>query len=294
MSKQENLFTTQSVTSKDGTRIGYKSIGNGPGLVLVQGAMGTIDQFTQLAEELAKSFTVYLPERRGRGISPKTYTVDYTVEQDIEDLEALLNKTEARYVFGLSSGGIITLQAALQIASIKKIAVYEPALFVDGLPTKVLNRFKKDMAENNIADALVVSMKAAQMGPPALNYIPTSLLAVLTNQLLKKEANKPESKRFWTNVAPTLQFDFNVVEEMSSKWQTFKDIKVEVLLLGGSKSPKYLHKALDTLEKTVPNSKRIEFEGLDHGAAWNYHKQQNRHGNPKLVAEELRRYFSNN
>ncbi len=31
---------TYSVTSKDGTIIGYRQLGHGPGVVLVQGAMG--------------------------------------------------------------------------------------------------------------------------------------------------------------------------------------------------------------------------------------------------------------
>ncbi len=70
-------FTKHSVISKDGTKIGYQSIGNGPGILFIQGSMGTIENFTQLAKELASSFTVYLVERRGRGISPKVFTEDY-------------------------------------------------------------------------------------------------------------------------------------------------------------------------------------------------------------------------
>ncbi len=282
----------QSVISKDGTKIGYKSVGQGPGLVLVQGAMGTIDQFTQLAQELSDSFMVYLPERRGRGISPKTYTEVYTTEQDVEDLEALLNETNAKYVFGLSAGAIITLQAARKLTTIEKIAVYEPALFVDGLPEKGLLRFKQDIAEGNTADALVTSMKLAQMGPPIMNYLPNSVLTVMTNKLLKGEVNKPEGEQFWHNVVPTLQFDFKVVGEMSTRWQTFKDIKIEVLLLGGSKSPQYLANALAALETILPQAKRTEFSGLDHGAAWNYDKRQNRRGDPKQVASTLRSFFT--
>jgi hypothetical protein len=38
---QEISFTTGTVTSRDGTKIGYRQSGHGPGIVLVQGAMGT-------------------------------------------------------------------------------------------------------------------------------------------------------------------------------------------------------------------------------------------------------------
>ena len=61
------------VTSLDGTRIGFLRQGSGPGLVLVQGAMGTAYNFNDLAGALSTTFTVYTPDRRGRGISAKAY-----------------------------------------------------------------------------------------------------------------------------------------------------------------------------------------------------------------------------
>src|SRR4051794_14136174 len=61
--------TVQTVVSADGTEIGYELRGSGPGLVLVQGTMGTAYNFRDLAEALAGTFTVVLPDRRGRGYS---------------------------------------------------------------------------------------------------------------------------------------------------------------------------------------------------------------------------------
>ena len=60
---------TRSVISADGTLIGYRQLGQGPGLVLVHGAMESAQSHMQLAEALADTFTVYLPDRRGRGMS---------------------------------------------------------------------------------------------------------------------------------------------------------------------------------------------------------------------------------
>lgn len=285
-------FTQHSTVSRDGTQVGYKSIGMGPGIIFVQGSMGTTENFTDLARELAGSFTIYLAERRGRGISPKQFTADYSVENDVEDVTAIMKQTKAEYLFGLSSGGVIALQAALELLAIKKVAVYEPALMVNGIP-KALDRFKADMAKNDIPNALVTAMKASEMGPNLFNHMPNWMLTPLIKKLLKNENKKAknDSEKFWHNVAPTLQFDFKAIEDISLKWQTLKDIKIPVLLLGGSKSPGYLHAALDALEKTLPSAMRIEFEGLDHGAAWNYHKQQNRHGSPIRVGQELKNFF---
>src|SRR5947209_3157702 len=86
-------YTTGSVTSADGTTIGYCQYGHGPGIVLVQGAMGSAYNFKQLAEQLADTFTVYVPDRRGRAMSDLPYSKDYSIQKDVEDLGALLAKT---------------------------------------------------------------------------------------------------------------------------------------------------------------------------------------------------------
>jgi pimeloyl-ACP methyl ester carboxylesterase len=96
----------------------------------------------QLAEALATNFTVYLPDRRGRGLSGP-YGKDYSIQKDVEDMDALLTKTGAHYVFGVSSGGIIWLQAALSLPSIHKAAIYEPPLLINGsLPIAWLTRLR--------------------------------------------------------------------------------------------------------------------------------------------------------
>ena len=60
-------------------------------------------------------------------------------------------------------------------------------------------------------------------------------------------------------LAPTLHYDFQLVVEMSGKLESFRAIRAEVLLLGGSKSPSFLKVALDALEKVLPQAKRVEF-----------------------------------
>ncbi len=285
-------YITGSVTSKDGTTIGYRQFGHGPGVVLVQGAMGTAENFTQLAQALSDTFTVYVPDRRGRGLSPLPYGRDHSVRRDVEDLDALFAKTGAHYVFGLSSGAIIALQAALTLPAIRKVAVFEPALFINGLPTALLTRFDREMAQDNLAAALVTAMQATQMGPPIFSVIPHGLLERLITAAMKGQDKKagPDDITM-RKLAPTLQYDFRVVSEMNGAWNKFKDIHAQILLLGGSKSPAFLKVALDALQKILPQAKRIEFPGLGHAAAWNYDKQMNPGGQPVLVAQELRRSF---
>jgi len=287
-------YTTSSVTSQDGTTIGYRQLGHGPAIVLVQGAMGSAYNFMQLARMLADAFTVYMPDRRGRGLSSLAYSKDYSIQKDVEDLDALLARTGAHSVFGLSSGAIICLQAALTLPAIHKAAIYEPPLFMNSSePTAFVTRFDQEMAQGKMAAALVTAMKGAQMGPPIFNALPSFLLESLTNMVMKSEDKKGSGEYLpMRKLAPALQYDFQVVVEMSGKMESFRDVRAQVLLLGGSKSPAYMKAALDALEQILPHVTRIEFPGLGHAASWNYDKQRNPGGKPEVVAQELRRFFA--
>ena len=289
----QESYTTSFVTSKDGTTIGYRQLGHGPGIVLVQGAMGSAQNFMQLAGLLADTFTVYVPDRRGRGLSPLPYSKDYSIEKDVEDLDALLQKTGTHFVFGLSSGAIITLSAALALPAISKVAIYEPALFINGVPPDLQSRLQKEIAQGKLAAALITGMKGAQMGPPIFNVMPRFLLEYLTNMVMKSEDKKGSGDYLpMRELAPTLLYDFQIVTEMSGKLESFRGVPAEVLLLGGSKSPAYLKVTLNALEKVLPHATRVEFPGLGHAAAWNYDKQRNPDGKPELVTQELRRFFA--
>ena len=280
---------TGSITSKDGTTIGYRQLGHGPGVVLLHGIMESAQSHIQLAEGLADTFTVYLPDRRGRGLSGPQGS-DYRLEKEVEDLDALLTKTGAHYVFGVSAGAIVCLQAALTLPAIHRAAIFEPPLIIDdSVSTAFVERFDKEMAQGKVVSALVTAMKGSQMGPPVFNVMPRWLLELLTKMMTASEEKKAKADDVTMRMlASTLHSDFQLSVETKEALESFKAIRADVLLLGGSKSPAYFKVALDALEKVLPHAKRTEFPGLNHGASGN----ANRGGKPKLVAQELRQFFA--
>jgi pimeloyl-ACP methyl ester carboxylesterase len=86
----------------------------------------------RLADALSGAFTVYVPDRRGRGRS-EPYGEFHGLSTEIEDLSALLDASGATRVFGLSSGAVIVIEAALVRPDITKLALYEPPLPFDGV-----------------------------------------------------------------------------------------------------------------------------------------------------------------
>jgi len=281
--------TTGRVISRDGTFIGYRKLGHGPGLIVVHGGMSSGYNHLEMAEAMADAFTIYLPDRRGRGLSGPAGSDD-NLNSDIEDIDALLAESGAHYIFGLSSGALICLEAALRLPAVHKAAIFEPPLFVadPATPPTTLSRFDREMAKGDVAAALITAMKAAQMGPPIMNLLPRRLLELLTNLMMKAEGKRPpvgyESTR---NLAATMHHDFQLVVEIAGRVERFKKIPGKILLLGGSKSPRFCRVDLDALERLLPYARRVEFSGLGHAASWN----SDRGGTPGPVAEELKRFF---
>ena len=283
-----------SIVSADGTRIGYLQTGHGPAVVLLHGSMQSSRSHLQMAAALADEFTVYLPDRRGRGMSG-SHPADYNIQTEVEDLRAVMAAAGADMVFGVSASGLVALAAARIDAAIRKVAVYEPALLPAGTRhTRWLPRFDREMAAGKVSAALITSMIGLELAPPAMKVMPRWLLEALTTMVLRGEDKKaaPDTVTM-RSLAPTLHYEGVLLNEMAGKLQTFADLSAEVLLLGGSKGLGFLRPALDGLAETLPNSRRVEFAGLDHGGSADVSKA-NPKGNPELVAAELRSFFASN
>src|SRR5512142_182921 len=114
-----------TVTSKDGTTIAYDKKGQGPALILVDGALcyRGFGPMPGLAELLAPNFTVYTYDRRGRGESSNGKP--YALEREVEDIDALIKEAGgAAYVYGISSGACLALEASMRLGGkIKKLAL---------------------------------------------------------------------------------------------------------------------------------------------------------------------------
>src|SRR5207244_862270 len=127
--------------------IAFDRSGEGPTLILVTGAIAARSDAATLAARLARHFTVFAYDRRGRGESGDT--APYAVEREVEDLDALITEAGgSAFVFGHSSGAVLALEATRRLATrITKLAVYEPPFIIDDSRPPAPQDYSKRLTE---------------------------------------------------------------------------------------------------------------------------------------------------
>lgn len=254
-------MTTTTVTSKDGTKIAYETVGTGPALVLIDGAMchRSFGPARSLAEALKESFTVYLYDRRGRGESNDT--LPYSADREVEDITAVMQSVnEPWFAFGMSSGGALALDAAIGGLPIAKVAIYEPPFFPpDDLYTKELASL---LAADNNGDAAALFMTKVGMPPQAIDGM----------------RNSPAWPMFEA-IAPTLAYDNAILEQWFPMSDRASSVTTEVLVMDGSASPDFYRNIVKSAANELPNAKYTTLEGQTHEV------------DPALLASSLAAFF---
>ncbi len=277
-------YRTASLVSADGTAISYRSYGSGPGVVLLHGGLQAAQNFDKLALALGDTFTVHVPDRRGRGKSG-AFGPSYGLAAERADLEALLRATSARCVFGLSSGAVIALYAARTLTAIAKLALYEPPLTVRGArPDAWVPDYERALESGDLAAAIVAAIKGTS-DHSALAHVPRALLVAGMRLAMRLDAaDKHEDHVALRALVPTMHYDVQLVREIADD-SSFRDLRCPLLLLGGERSARFLRVALDELADQLPSATRIELRRVGHTAADNT-------GQPAKVADVLRPFFA--
>lgn len=260
----------QTVTSKDGTVIAYDKRGEGPAIILVDGALchRSFGSKPELVKLLASHFTVFSYDRRGRGDSGDTKP--YAVEREIEDIEALLDAAGgSAYLYGHSSGAALALEAARALGDkVRKIAMYEAPYNDD------------DEAQQSWAEYItqLTELLAADRRGDAIARFMT-LVGVPADQI-EGMRHAPMWPAFEA-IAPTLAYDHIAIKGKNGTVPTERaaNVNAPALVMNGGASHPFMYDTALTLSRTMPHAQLRTLAGQRHDV------------NPEVLAPVLVEFF---
>lgn len=148
----------KKVRSCDGTKIAFEQAGQGPAIIFVTGAFNDHTTCADLAKELEGDYTVITYDRRARGESGDTKP--YAIEREVDDLNALIELAGGEAaVFGYSSGGVLALKAAADLAAITHLVLYDAPIAFDPAdrgPVDLPRRLATLVEQERRADAVTL------------------------------------------------------------------------------------------------------------------------------------------
>jgi pimeloyl-ACP methyl ester carboxylesterase len=243
------------VTSRDGTKIAFDRLGDGPPVILVCGAMCDRALMRPTAEELAKHFTVFNYDRRGRGDSGDT--APYAVEREIEDIGALVAEAGGTAsVYGHSSGAGLVLRAAAHGLPVTKLALHDPPYTpVDEKARRTSREYggtlKAILSEDRRGDAVELFMTLVGMPKEMIEGIRR------TPGWAELEA-----------MAPTLAYDSEVMGDVGRDGTIPIDqasgVTAPALVLTGGADYPWMTDVGRRLADALPNGRHRVLEGQEH------------------------------
>jgi pimeloyl-ACP methyl ester carboxylesterase len=254
------------VTSKDGTRIAFDRLGEGPPVILVSG--GSVDRSSNapVARLLADRFTALNYDRRGRG--PSGDTLPYSVRREIEDLEALIDAAGgSAFLYGTSSGASLALEAAAAGLPVTKAALWEPPYILDPSsrpPADAAKTFEELVSAGRRGDAVEFFMVKV-VGMPA------------------EFAAQSRTQPWWAAteaLAHTLAYDATIMGDYSLPVGRAALVTAPTLVIAGEASFPFMRETAEALAKAIPNGETRTLEGQTHDVA------------PEAIAPVLEEFFS--
>jgi pimeloyl-ACP methyl ester carboxylesterase len=246
--------TLERATSADGTAIAFERRGSGAPLILIGGAFAERSASLPLAQALAPHLTAVTYDRRGRGDSGDTDA--YSVEREIEDLDALIRAVGGRAsLFGHSSGACLALEAAARGRPLEHVLAYEPPYIPDGSRRRpgadLAQRLRTLVAEGHRDDAVAL-FQTEGVGIPA--------------EMVKGFRSTP----MWAGLvglAHTLPYDLEVTGPGSAlPVSRLGAIAVPTVVMVGSASFDWMLPSGRDTAAAIPGARLLVLDGLDHGS----------------------------
>jgi pimeloyl-ACP methyl ester carboxylesterase len=246
-----------TVRSRDGTTIAYDVLGDGPAVILVDGALGfrAFGGSPQLAALLAPGCRVYCYDRRGRGDSGDTQP--YRLEREIEDIDSLIEAAGgSAALYGISSGGALALETTASLGPrVDRLAVYEIPYDSTEQGVAAWRRYRSTLADCLAAgrrgDAVVAFMELVGAGAEGVGRMRAA----------------PVWPTFEA-VAPTLAYDAAALgDDRTVPTERAARVTADTLIMDGALSLEFMpfmRASAESLAAVIPQARRLTLEGQHH------------------------------
>ena len=248
-----------TVRSADGTRIAYDVVGDGPPVILVDGALGfrAFGSAPALAALLAPTCRVYAYDRRGRGESGDSGQTPDVLEREIEDIDALIQVASgAASLYGISSGGALVLEAAARTRC----------------ACRARRRLRGPLRLQRGGHHQVACVPRAARGPGAegrwrRRHRTVHELVGASDDGVQRMRQSPWWPTFEV-VGPTLVNDAAALgDDRTPPAERFRAIAVPALVMDGSASLEhmpFMRASAEALTRAMPNARHAVLDGQSH------------------------------
>lgn len=238
------------VTSTDGTPLAVFHEGEGHPILVVHGALSDHRNDAAFAAELARSFTVFAMDRRGRGASGDGG--QYSIEHEFEDIAAVVNEIADRMsgsvaVWGHSYGADCAMGAAALTDKIHRLVLYEPGLGMS-YPEGSLDEVQAALTAGDPEAAAVALMaRVVEMTDDEVDYV--------------------RSLPTWSariEIAPSVPRELIAESSWIYGPGWLDGTAAQALVLAGSESPALQTEATHRAVAALPRSDVLVLEGHGH------------------------------
>ena len=246
-----------TVTSEDGTEIGYWVSGEGPPIVLVNGPFGDHTRWDTLVPYLEPHATVHAIDRRGRGASEDH--PNWSIEREYEDVAAVVDavakSTDSSVtVYGHSGGGMYAFGAVPKTSNVGRLVLYEgwPPMDPDALspPAELMDQMHRLLEEDD-REALLELVFRELVGSD------------------DEELEHVKSQPSWqarVEAAHTGERELRALSELSWDPEQADRVTVPTLLLVGDTDPYPLANEAEAVVDTLHDARITVLKGQSHEA----------------------------
>ena len=274
-----DTLTTSTVSAADGTTISFRTVGHGPGLILLPGALLTAQDFDGLARALGdRGFTVHTLDRRGRGESGPQGP-QYSAELECHDIATVQAKTGATFIVGHSFGGFLTLEAMSAGQQYRRAALYEPGVLLGGHGPVSLTWTRRCQRELDVGRPLAAFLTFIRgVNPETTGRVPRPLLRLIILAAVRRR----ERHRHYAVLGSAIA-EHEEAARLGNQPGRYIRITVPTLMMVGKDLGKTaVGQVVTELAALVPAARMLTFAKLDH-----FGPQKA----PEEVADAIRAFF---